>query len=155
MDVPPHPRDRIPGCGLAAYVVLLFFIGSAGAVGVVLSWGTLITGSEALAPTRLSYGGVIDPAVLHPMRNAKLIAENEVPDAFHAETPDGAAACAISSGKVLRLSSSGAQSIALGDVQSVGMVGENVRIAGSASEITCVFREGEGGDSFLRMLERR
>ncbi len=134
---------------------MLFFIGSAGAVGVVLSWGTLITGSEALAPTRLSYGGVIDPAVLRPMRNAKLIAENEVPDAFHAETPDGAAACAISSGKVLRLSPGGAQAIPLDAVQSVGMVEQNVRIVGATDEITCIFREGEGGDSFLRMLERR
>lgn len=150
-----HPRERLPGCGLAAYVALLFFIGSAGAVGVVLSWGTLITGSEALAPTRLSYGGVIDPAVLRPMRNAKLVAENEVPDAFHAETPDGAAACAISGGQVHRLSPDGAQSIPLVAVQSVGMVGENVKIVGPDEQITCIFREGEGGDSFLRMLERR
>ena len=150
-----HPRERLPGCGLAAYVGLLLFIGSAGAIGLVLSWGTLITGSEALAPTRLSYGGVIDPAILRPMRNAKLIAENEVPDAFHAETPDGQAACAISGGEVLRLSPAGAQSVPLAEVTAVAMVGTNVHVESARGAITCIFREGEGGDSFLRMLERR
>ncbi len=154
MDEAP-PRERLPGCGLAAYVTVLGLIFSVGVVGVVVSWGSLFAGSSATAPTRLSYGGVVDPAVLRPMRDAGLVAEGEVPDAFHAEVLTGHYACAISGGEVLRLSQDGGQSISLAEIESVTTDGRDVVVVGPGDTIRCPFGEGEGGDSFARMLQAR
>jgi hypothetical protein len=150
-----HPQERLPGCGLAAYAGILLFIGGAGAVGLTFSWYTLVTGSEALAPTRLSYGGVVDPAVLAPMRAAGLLGADEVADAFHAELPDGSSACAIVNGKVVRLSAEGKQSVDLAGKPTIGGSGAAVSIAGAEGTVVCPFREGEGGEAFLRMLQSR
>lgn len=152
---PQHPQARLPGCGLAAYAALLLVIASAGAVGLTVSWYSLITGSEALAPTRMAYGGVVDPAVLAPMRQAGLLTSTELPDAFHAEVPNGTSACAISGGKVLRLSAEGgAQSLALDKVLSITGDATGVTVQGEPT-IRCPFRPGEGGESFLRMLQAK
>ena len=152
---PDHPQQRLPGCGLAAYAGLLLFIASAGAIGVTVSWYSLITGSEALAPTRMAYGGVVDPAVLSPMREAGLLASGELPDAFHAEVPDGSSACAISGSKVLRLSRrEGAQSLHLAGIRGIEGDPEGVTVRGEPT-IRCPFRPGEGGESFKRMLEAK
>lgn len=150
-----HPQQKLPGCGLGAYVFLLLFIASAGAIGVVVSWYSLITGSEATAQTRLAYGGLIDPAILRPMREAGLLGETEVADAFHAELPNGANACAISGGKLLRLSQDkGAQSMPLASILHSELTEAGVTITGEIV-IECAFRPGEGGESFQRMLSAR
>ena len=98
---------------------------------------------------------MVDPSVLRPMRDAGLLTETEVPDAFHAEIGDGSQACGISSGRVVRLSAeAGAQSVALSSMTCVVGTAFAVTDHGEPT-ITCRFREGEGGESFLRMLQAK
>ncbi len=151
---PDHPQNVLPGCGLAAYVVLLLTIASAGAIGVAISSYSLVAGGSALSPMRTSYGGVVDSRVLQPMREAGLLLIDEIPDAFHAESYDGSAACAISGDKLLRLSSdAGAQSVLLLDLVRVEG-GETEVVAETATvTIRCPFRTGEGAGSFKAMLK--
>lgn len=159
MDNPvePEPDPRtLPGCGLAAYVLVLLSIAGVGAVGMSISWYSLVAGSQALSPMRTSYGGVVDPAVLAPMRAAGLLERTEIPDAFHAERMDGEAACAISGTRLLRLSpEAGAQSVLLADITALAGDDASVTITAGATTITCPFGPGEGAPSFKAMLERR
>lgn len=151
----PNPRD-LPGCGLAAYVMIILSIASVGAIGMTVSWYSLVAGSQQLSPLRTSYGGVVDPAVLAPMRAAKLLGQEEIPDAFHAERADGQAACAISGTRLLRLSAeAGAQAVNLADITTV--TGDDASVTSTApnATIVCPFGPGEGAASFKAMLERR
>ena len=150
-----NPR-KLPGCGLAAYVLLILSIAGVGAVGMTVSWYSLVAGSQQLSPLRTSYGGVVDPAVLAPLRTAKLLGESEIPDAYHAEAPDGSAACALVGTRVVRLSAeSGAQTIQYADITGLEGTEATVTITASTGTIVCPFNEGEGASSFKAMLERR
>ncbi len=149
-----HPQNVLPGCGLAAYVVLLLTIASAGAIGVAISSYSLVAGGSALSPMRTSYGGVVDARVLQPMREAGLLLQDEIPDAFHAESYTGSAGCAISGGRLLRLSSEdGAQAVQLTDLVKVD--GGETEVVAETSTVTirCPFRTGEGAGSFKAMLQ--
>lgn len=151
-----EPPQRLPGCGLAAYVCLLLLIGSAGVIGLSISWYSLVAGGQELSPLRSSYGGVVDPAVLAPLRAAGLIAPGEVPDVFHAERFDGEAACAISGKQLVRLSAEhGPQTLPLAEITEVSGTEATVTAVGARLTITCPFGSGEGGGSFKAMLDRR
>jgi hypothetical protein len=147
--------QRVPGCGLAAFVVLLFCLFSVGMTGILVSTYNMFSSGIELSPQKVSYGGVVDPAVLRPMRDAGLLAEGEVPDIFHAESVMGASACAVSQGKLLRLSEHGPQSIPLAEITQVEGDETRVTVTSATDNITCLFAPGEGGDRFKRMLENR
>jgi hypothetical protein len=150
------PQDRLPGLGLAAYVGLLAMICLAGMIGLTVSTWSLVVGSQHLSPQRVSYGGVVDPAMLAPLREAGLIGPKELPDAFHAETVTGSEACAISGDRVVRLSDAeGAQTLLLADISEVSGGDSGVVIRSATATISCVFRPGEGGGSFRAMLDHR
>jgi hypothetical protein len=147
---------RLPGCGIAAFVGVLFTIFSLGVTGIVFSWYSMLTSGGELAPQNLSYGGVIDARMLRPMRDAGLLGPQEIPDAFHAENVSGSAACAVSSGKVLRLSpEAGAQSIPLAAITRVEGTDLLVTVASAEATIACPFKPGEGADRLKVMLENR
>ncbi len=148
--------ERLPGCGLAAYVLLLLTIGSAGVIGLSISWYSLVAGGQQLSPLRSSYGGVVDPAVLRPLRDAGLIGGTEIPDVFHAERFDGEAACAIAGQRLVRLSGEhGPQTLPLAEITDVSGSEATVTAVGAGVTITCPFAAGEGGGSFKAMLDRR
>lgn len=146
---------RLPGCGIAAFVGLLFLIFSLGITGIVFSWYSMLTSGGELAPQKVSYGGVIDARMLKPMRQAGLLGPDEIPDVFHAENAGGTEACAVSSGKILRLDAEdGPQSMPVASITTVTGTETEVVITGETT-ITCPFRPGEGAERFKRMLENR
>lgn len=162
MDIPePSPADappseRLPGCGLAAYVGILLTIGSAGVIGLSFSWYSVVAGGDELSPTRTSYGGVVDPAVLAPLRAAGLLGQTEIPDVFHAERLDGEAACAIVGDRLMRVSAEhGAQQLKFSEITELSGSEAEVIAVGTTTTIACLFGPGEGGGSFKVMLERR
>ncbi len=153
MALPPdHPHQQLPGCGLAAYVGLLLLIASAGMIMMSVSWYSIVAGGSALSPLRTSYGGVVDPRVLAPMREAGLLGKDELPDAFHAEAYDGSSACAISQEVLLRLSDEGAQRLPLAELEGVSGNDSEVVAVGAGVTIRCPFRPGEGAGSFKVMI---
>ena len=88
--------QQSPGCGMAAFSLLLFGMFLVGITGITLSMSSILWSSRQLTPERLSYGGVVDSRVLKPMRDAGALGEDEIPDAYHAEDTSGKSACAIS-----------------------------------------------------------
>jgi hypothetical protein len=76
---------------------------------------------------------------------------NEVPDVFHAETPDGTTVCAIASGELIRLSPTEHIRFPLSAVKEVQGDDQNVIIVGPQT-VTCFFYPGTGEDRFRRML---
>ena len=155
-DAPETSPPVLPGLGLAAYVVLLALICVVGVTGLSVSWYSLVVGGQSLAPNRVSYGGVVDPAMLRPLREAELLGPTELPDAFHAENALGTEACAIVGERVVRLSvADGAQMVAFADIVEVAGGGDGVRVRSASTTLNCAFRAGEGGGSFRKMLEHR
>ncbi|MDP2311772.1 MAG: hypothetical protein Q8P41_02630 [Pseudomonadota bacterium] len=148
-----EPR-QLPGCGLAAFAMLLVALFTLGFSGVLFSTYSILQSGNELTPRRLSYGGVVDPSMLRPLQDAGLIGPDEVPDAYHAENIDGTAACAISGGEVVRLSPEGAQSMPVASITAVTGSDTEVVIQGDTS-IVCPFGADEGGERFRRMLENR
>lgn len=152
----PHQLARIrqamPGCGLAAYLVILLTIATAGVVGMSIALWSLIAGSETSSPYNLAYGGMVDPAVLEPMREAGGLGPEEIPEAFHMETLDGSSACALSGGQLIRLERGTVTRLSLREVQKVEDRPDGVSVKGPI-EIFCPFSAGEGGDRFRRMVE--
>jgi len=148
------PYRQLPGCGLAGFAMLLLAIFTVGISGVFLSTYSILTSGNELTPRNLSYGGVVDAAMLKPLRDAGLIDEGEIPEAYHAENVEGTAACAISGGEVMRVGGGGAASMPLTSITSVGGTDEAVVITGDTT-FTCTFGKDEGGARFRRMLENR
>lgn len=145
-------RAEMPGCGIAAYALVLFTIFLGGVTGVVTAYSSLIDASKTGSPTNMSYGGNISPPLLGPMRGVGLLAKDEVPDVFHTENILGTEACAISRGKLHRLDQHGPRSVELTSITAVEETPTAV-IAKGPTEIVCPFGEGEGGDRFARILD--
>lgn len=155
--VDPEPR-QLPGCGLAAFAMVLLLIFLIGISGVFFSTCTLLRSGAELTPQRLAYGGMVDPSMLAPLRQAGLIGPDEVPDAYHAENATGTEACAISGREVVRIGAGGPQSMPIASITSVTGSDTEVVIHGDASTdatLTCRFGPDEGGDRFRRMLDNR
>jgi hypothetical protein len=150
-DPEPIPYERLPGCGFGVYVLVLAVLCVAGIAGMFFSLWVLHVGGAELAPNRVSYGGVVDPANLQPMREAGLLAADEIPDIFHAEAMGGTPACAVSNGKLLRVDGGQGSMLPLSALGAVTASEHSFTAAGPPA-ITCTFLPGEGGDRFARML---
>lgn len=152
----PHQLARIrqamPGCGLAAYLLILLTIATAGVAGMSIALWSLISGSETNSPFNLAYGGMVEPSLLAPMREAGALGPEEVPEAFHTETLDGSTACALSGGQLIRLEEGKVTRLALREIAKVEDRPDGVLVQGPV-EIFCHFAAGEGGDRFGRMVE--
>ena len=62
----------MPGCGLAAYMTVLLVVMTFGGTMALMSGLTIVASSEAARPTRLMYGGDVEPYLYNGMRAAKL-----------------------------------------------------------------------------------
>lgn len=150
-DVEPK---QLPGCGLAAFAMLLLTIFLTGITGISISMYSMLTAGAQLTPEKLAYGGVVDSRMLEPLRDAGILGEDEIPDAYHSENTSGSEACAISGDRVLRIGAAGAKSMKLTDITTLGGDDEVVTIDGP-TPFSCQFAPNEGGDRFRRMLENR
>lgn len=161
---PPAGEDEVrrirglPGCGMAAYAVLLLLlclVGLAGMVGAVLL--ALRPGGQG-GPSPLQAGSEVAVWRLQPMRDAGLLKLTEVPDAYHDESAslDGTKACALSGGRVLRLAEGQGTAIPYAEIASVEEKpddgGRTVVVKGQGKVASCRFRKGEGGDRFARQI---
>lgn len=157
----------MPGCGLAAYMTVLLVVMTFGGTMALMSGLTIVASSEAARPTRLMYGGDVEPYLYNGMRAAKLLGEFEVPDAFHAEDWTGMSACAVTRTDVLRLGTEGALTIPFAAITDIVPDADGVRVRGSwsavpndivpspsgpVSEVLCRFAPADGGDRFLSMV---
>ncbi len=148
-----RPVPGLPGCGLALFTMLLgvFFCMGVSGHGVTL-WA-VFSSADALRSSKLVYGGNVDPRTLAPMRDAGGIRQEEVPDAFHAETLDGTRACAISAGQLIRVEGAEVQRMALAEVQRVEQEEDAVAVYGTSLSIVCAFGPDEGAERFARMVQ--
>jgi hypothetical protein len=153
-DAPkPRPYDVLPGCGLAAYSFILLSGFGLGITGLVLWTWTTIAASQNAGFSMLTYGGSASPELLLPLNGSGLLLPNEVPDVFHAETPDGTSVCAVASGEIIRLSPTEHIRFPLSSIQEVKGEEGDVEIVGPQT-IHCYFYPDTGEDRFRRMLAR-
>lgn len=141
----------MPGCGLAAYVIVLMSVTALGIVGLFISTSSLLQTGSKLAPSSLTYGANVPEAALMPLRAAGLLGADELPDLYHAEDMLGTRVCAVSTSALLRLDEKGGRKIALDSIHQVDELPAGVRIVGS-EEIICEFSGGQGADRFARMI---
>lgn len=150
----PLPKEQLPGCGYGAYVFVLLVIFAGGVTGLTLSTWVLWQSGAQLSPMNMSYGGLVDPRVLAPMRVHGLLGETEIPDVFHAERIDGSVACAIAGGELRRLGPDGEKErLAIAEIREVEATDTEVRAVGPQGSVTCYFNPGEGADRLARMLQ--
>lgn len=149
--VPPEG----PGCGMAAFAMLLFVMFLMGLSGVSIAYYSLLSSGRQLSPMKLSYGGVVDSRLLAPMRAAGLIGKDELPDAWHPENIDGSVACAVSAGNLIRLDPPHNRVLPLADIREVKGDDFRVEAVGPEGSVVCTFGADEGGDRFRRMLGGR
>jgi len=148
-------RRQIPGCGFGFYALILLIFFLLGSTGIALSTLTIIDASKNASPFNLTYGGNVEPALLGPLRAAGVLAEGEVPDAFHPETVMGDRACAIHQDTLIRLDAGKLTRVPLAELTSVELLPDRVRAVGAAVTVECMFNEGEGADRFAKMIEPR
>lgn len=145
-------REKMPGCGLAAYVVILMSVTALGISGLFISTSSLLQVGPGAAPSALTYGANVPDAALVPLRAAGLLGPDELPELYHAEDMMGARACAVSKSTVMRLDETGKHTLALTEIQKVEETEDGVRLDGPVS-FTCYFGRAEGGDRFARMIQ--
>ncbi len=148
-----RPAQGLPGCGLAAFVAILAMFFCVGVAGHGVSIWAVVDSADALRSSKLVYGGNVDPRTLVPMRDAGGIGQDEVPDAFHAETMDGTRACALSAGKVIRIEAGEVSVLPVAEVLRVVEEGGAVALHGATTSIVCPFGPDEGGERFARSIE--
>lgn len=160
-------HSSLPGCGLAAYMTLLLIVMAFGGTMALMSGLTIVASSQSARPTRLMYGGDVEPYLLNGLRSVNLLAPGEIPDAFHAEDWSGMAVCAVTHTHLLRLGAEGALRVPFTGISTVEEVQGGVRIhgawqvspntvvqapAGPVSEVLCAFEPEDGGDRFASLL---
>lgn len=148
-----RPAQGLPGCGLAAFVAILAVFFCGGVAGHGVSIWAVVDSADALRSSKLVYGGNVDPRTLTPMRDAGGIGQDEVPDAFHAETMDGTRACALSGGRVVRIEAGEVSMLSVAEVQRVAEEDGAVALYGATMTIVCPFGPDEGGERFARSIE--
>ncbi len=156
---PPKENDTLPGCGLAAYTVLLGVVGVVGLVGMLASMYAMAVSNAPKAPAPLVGGHETPVWALAPMRKAGLVAFDEVPLAFHDESDwgDASVACALMEDRLVRIEDEQGVTLAYGDIQAVEAEGDEatgVKVHARAADqtVTCSFRPNEGGENMTRQL---
>ena len=164
--VPYEKIQEAPGCGMAAYAVLLMGFLVAGITGMVLATGQLLQAGQEAGPTKLKAGREVAVWQMAPMRDAGLVKVDEIPLAWHDESraQDGTAACALMSDRLIQVKDEVGQTIPYADIGTLlysgsPEEGSQVTVIATAAEgatpttITCGFGPHEGGTRMLRQLE--
>lgn len=154
--------SQAPGCGLAVYAGLLMTMCVLGLIGMGLSTWGLLGSLGQQNPMELMSGSEVDSWRLQPMRDAGLLAEGELPLAWHDESPDlsGSTACAMTAEGVLRIDQGDSRSLPFDDMEDAeilaGASGEVVLLQardGQGEDVGCRFQKREGGNRFLRQVQ--
>ncbi len=153
------PSEGVPGCGFAAYGVILIGGFLLGAAGMVTSTLALLQASSSAGPSNLMPGNQVTVWRLQPMRDVGLLSVTDVPAAWHDETLSGTGteACAMTETALLRVENGQGWSIPYDNLTSVTLTeGEEwvVEVHSEQGEtMRCFFGEGEGGDRMAQMLQ--
>jgi hypothetical protein len=151
----------LPGCGLAAYTLLLLLLCIVGMAGMAGGFIGVLFQGEGKGPLPLQPGTQTAVWALAPMREAKVLRVDEIPLAFHSEARDASVACAMMDDRLIRVDE-GVGSIllyaAITEITTEGTedIGMTITSTGTAETgpvaIPCIFNNNEGGDKFERML---
>ncbi len=148
-----RPAENLPGLGLAAFVMVLAFFFCVGVSAHGTSIYAVLWSANDMRSSKLTWGGNVDPRTLAPLREAGGIGQDEVVDAFHAETLSGDRACALSQKVVLRLEDGIVQRLPVAEIRGVEVLPDSVVLTSTAGRtLTCWFAPDEGGERFARML---
>jgi len=154
-----HPLDGVPGCGVAAYGILLIIFFLVGVTGMVLSSAALMQAGSVQKPSRLLAGSNVAVWRLQPMRDAGVLALVEVPAVWHDESAaaDGTEACAMTDDALVRVEGTLGYELAYENVERVESIQEGEITVVEAhhtdgSTLRCFFRKDEGGDKMARMV---
>lgn len=148
-----RPAENLPGLGLAAFVMVLAFFFCVGVSAHGTSIYSVLWSANDMRSSKLTWGGNVDPRTLSPLREAGGIGQDEVVDAFHAETLTGDRACALSRKVVLRLEDGIVQRLPVAEIRKVEVLPDSVVLtAATGRTLTCWFAPDEGGERFARML---
>lgn len=149
----PAAYNVLPGCGFAAYALLLlaFFIIGASAL---IFWTASVLNLGANPPSQLIYGGLVPEQQLAPMRAVGVLKADEVPDVFSAEVFDGTQGCAIASDHLIRLGPEGAHRIPLSSLRTVEAGANEVRITADVT-VSCGFYQTSDAERFARILQAK
>lgn len=144
-------RDRLPGCGLAVYFLLLVALLITGVAGIFFTMSVLHGAGSSTSPLSVTYGGGLPEQWLAPLRKAGVLEKDEVPDVYHPEIYDGSRACAVVGPTLVRVTEETVEKLAIASITRVEEVDGAVVITGGVA-IRCAFGEGEGGERFAAML---
>lgn len=171
-DAPPAIADaelrESPGCGIAAYGLLLLGIclvgmtvGGLGTIGFIFG---LVEGG-ARGPSELKAGVETPVYQLKPLRDTRLVGLTEVPAGFHDESDDldGSTGCAMMADRLIRVEGGAGLVLPYAQIDVVDVQGDEktgmVITAqgrdpqGQAQTLRCHFRAGEGGSRLGAQLE--
>jgi hypothetical protein len=159
-ETQPHPLDGVPGCGVAAYALVLICFFLIGIGGMLLSSAALWQASSASpGPSRLLAGENVKVWRLQPMRDAGLLTLTEMPLVWHDEsaTGDGVEACAMTDDAVIRVEGAAGFEVLYADVERVDVVEEGAFVIvetynKSGDALRCFFHQDEGGEKMARMI---
>ncbi|HCH61559.1 MAG: hypothetical protein CL927_11365 [Deltaproteobacteria bacterium] len=151
----------LPGCGLAAYTMLLAFLCLLGMAGMAGGFIGVLFQDTNKGPLPLQPGTQTAVWALAPMRSVNILAVDEIPLAYHAEESDASVACAMLDDRLIRVD--GEQGITLpyaqiDDITTTGSESTGVTVTARGTtnsgpgEVTCTFQANEGGDKFDRQL---
>ena len=162
-DTDKIDAKNAPGCGVATYAILLLLICLAGLVGIAFSSWNLLSASRHTDPFSLMSGTDVDPSRLEPLREAGLLGPQEVPMAFHDESPDmsGTTACAMTASAMLRVEPGQARRLSfddMADIQAItGATGDVFLMTSLDGDdqhsLACRFGPNQGGTRFLRQVQ--
>ncbi len=152
---------RLPGCGLAAYAILLVVLGFLGMAGMAGGFIGVLFQDDVKGPLPLQPGTQTAVWALAPMREAKILRVDEIPLAYHAEKGDASIACAMMNDRLLRVEAEVGTTLPYADIATIDTtgseaVGMTVTATGSGASgsivVPCTFQANEGGEKFDRQL---
>ena len=157
-NLPPHPSEDAPGCGLASYSCLLLLLFLVGVGGIITSTMALFQSSFQREPFSLVPGNQVEVWRLQPMRDAKLLELTEIPEVYHDESRNGITACALNDVAVLRVDRGEGWKIPYTDISKVtshrkGDVEVAVVHIQGEETLSCIFAPGEGVGRFVRAVK--
>lgn len=163
--VPYDKIENVPGCGMAIYAGLLGLFLVAGITGIVLATAQLVQAGNEAGPTKLRPGSQLAVWQMEPMRSAGLVKVDEIPLAWHDESPfqDGTAACALMDDRLIQVKEEVGRTLPYARIDSLSYTGSpeagDVVTAvgtgpqGDPTTIACGFGPHEGGTRLLKQLE--